>query len=198
MAPALRDFVRKHCKQLARHLPQRAVARVCSTGMGIRTRGGTDTAWTFEPAPLARGARAAARGRLGRHAEAARAVSDQSVLVADQAGPAQGGGAQARRPVRRRALQVVLLPRLVGRSRGALRRVSRRHGRGRDGVRAGDAARTSRSSARRCSIAPPARTWPRACRCRRRCSSAISSTCTNSSACCATRRCWSARASTRS
>jgi polysaccharide pyruvyl transferase WcaK-like protein len=55
MVPALRDFVRKHCKHslvICRNEPSRRLLE----GMGIRTRGGTDTAWTFEPAPLARGA----------------------------------------------------------------------------------------------------------------------------------------------
>jgi polysaccharide pyruvyl transferase WcaK-like protein len=55
MTPALRDFVRKHCKGslvICRNEPSRRLLE----GMGIRTQGGTDTAWTFEPAPPARGA----------------------------------------------------------------------------------------------------------------------------------------------
>jgi len=54
MLPALRDFVRKRCKQsliICRNEPSRRLLE----GMGIRARGGADTAWTFEPAPLARG-----------------------------------------------------------------------------------------------------------------------------------------------
>jgi polysaccharide pyruvyl transferase WcaK-like protein len=55
MVPALRDFVRKQCKQsliICRNEPSRGLL----SGMGIRTKSGADTAWTFEPAPLARGA----------------------------------------------------------------------------------------------------------------------------------------------
>jgi polysaccharide pyruvyl transferase WcaK-like protein len=54
MEPALQDFVRKRCKRslvICRNDPSRDVLE----GMGIRTKGGTDTAWTFEPAPLKRG-----------------------------------------------------------------------------------------------------------------------------------------------
>ena len=55
MEPALADFVRRRCKHslvICRNQPSRGVLE----SMGIRTRGGTDTAWTFEPAPLRRGA----------------------------------------------------------------------------------------------------------------------------------------------
>jgi polysaccharide pyruvyl transferase WcaK-like protein len=55
MTPALQQFVRTQCKQsliICRNEPSRRILE----GMGIRTRGGTDTAWTFEPAPLERGA----------------------------------------------------------------------------------------------------------------------------------------------
>jgi polysaccharide pyruvyl transferase WcaK-like protein len=55
MVPALRDFVRKHCRSslvICRNEPSRSLLG----GMGIRTKSGTDTAWTFEPAPEARGA----------------------------------------------------------------------------------------------------------------------------------------------
>ncbi|MBN1654144.1 MAG: polysaccharide pyruvyl transferase family protein [Deltaproteobacteria bacterium] len=51
MVPALRDFVRKQCSQsliICRNQPSREILEA----MGIRTKGGTDTAWTFEPAPL--------------------------------------------------------------------------------------------------------------------------------------------------
>jgi polysaccharide pyruvyl transferase WcaK-like protein len=54
MVAELRAFVRKHCKQsliICRNEPSRRLLE----GMGIRTRGGTDTAWTFEPAPRERG-----------------------------------------------------------------------------------------------------------------------------------------------
>lgn len=55
MTPALRDFVAKQCRKslvLCRNQPSRGVLGE----LGIRTTMGTDTAWTFEPAPLARGA----------------------------------------------------------------------------------------------------------------------------------------------
>ena len=55
MSPALRDFVKKHCKHSlvqCRNEPSRDVLG----RLGIRTTGGTDTAWTFEPAPLHVGA----------------------------------------------------------------------------------------------------------------------------------------------
>jgi polysaccharide pyruvyl transferase WcaK-like protein len=55
MVPALRDFVRKYCRSslvICRNEPSRSLLG----GMGIRTKSGTDTAWTFEPAPDARGA----------------------------------------------------------------------------------------------------------------------------------------------
>jgi polysaccharide pyruvyl transferase WcaK-like protein len=54
MEPALRDFVRKQCKDsliICRNQPSREILEA----MGIRTKGGTDTAWTFEPAPISRG-----------------------------------------------------------------------------------------------------------------------------------------------
>ena len=55
MTPPLRDFVRKRCKHsliICRNEPSRGLL----SGMGIRTRSGADTAWTFDPSPLARGA----------------------------------------------------------------------------------------------------------------------------------------------
>jgi polysaccharide pyruvyl transferase WcaK-like protein len=55
MAPSLRRFVEKNCKSslvLCRNEPSRAVL----SQLGIRNGGGADTAWTFEPAPLSRGA----------------------------------------------------------------------------------------------------------------------------------------------
>jgi polysaccharide pyruvyl transferase WcaK-like protein len=54
MVPGLRDFVRKRCRNslvLCRNEPSRHVLGA----MGIRTGAGTDTAWTFEPAPTDRG-----------------------------------------------------------------------------------------------------------------------------------------------
>ena len=54
MIPALQDFVRKHCKKslvICRNVPSRGVLGE----LGVRTSAGTDTAWTFEPAPLERG-----------------------------------------------------------------------------------------------------------------------------------------------
>src|SRR5690606_30603278 len=55
MSPALRDFVKRHCKHAlvqCRNEPSRDVLG----RRGVRTTGGTDTAWTFEPAPLRVGA----------------------------------------------------------------------------------------------------------------------------------------------
>jgi len=55
MDEALRDLVRRRCRDsfvICRNEPSREILE----GMGIRTRGGTDTAWTFEPAPRAQGA----------------------------------------------------------------------------------------------------------------------------------------------
>jgi len=49
MDPALEDFVRKHCRHslvICRNEPSQRILG----SMGIRTRPGTDTAWTFEPA----------------------------------------------------------------------------------------------------------------------------------------------------
>jgi polysaccharide pyruvyl transferase WcaK-like protein len=56
MSPALRDFVKKHCQHAlvqCRNEPSRDVLG----RLGIRTTGGADTAWTFDPAPLPEGAR---------------------------------------------------------------------------------------------------------------------------------------------
>ena len=55
MTPGLRRFVEKSCKNsfvMCRNEPSRRVL----DQLGIRNVGGADTAWTFEPAPLARGA----------------------------------------------------------------------------------------------------------------------------------------------
>ncbi len=55
MVPSLKRFVEKNCKNsfvLCRNEPSRKVL----DELGIRNVGGTDTAWTFEPAPLSRGA----------------------------------------------------------------------------------------------------------------------------------------------
>ena len=55
MAPALEDFVRKHCRDslvICRNEPSRQVLE----GLGVRACGGTDTAWTFEASPRAWGA----------------------------------------------------------------------------------------------------------------------------------------------
>jgi polysaccharide pyruvyl transferase WcaK-like protein len=55
MDPPLLDFVRRRCRQsliVCRNEPSREQL----SGLGIRALGGTDTAWTFDPAPRARGA----------------------------------------------------------------------------------------------------------------------------------------------
>lgn len=55
MAPSLRRFVEKHCKNsfvMCRNEPSREVL----DQLGIRNASGADTAWTFTPAPVARGA----------------------------------------------------------------------------------------------------------------------------------------------
>ncbi|MDB4974421.1 MAG: hypothetical protein JWN48_2762 [Myxococcaceae bacterium] len=55
MAPSLRRFVEKHCKNsfvMCRNEPSRGVL----DQLGIRNVSGADTAWTFTPAPLGRGA----------------------------------------------------------------------------------------------------------------------------------------------
>ncbi len=55
MTPSLKEFVRDVCKGslvLCRNEPSREVLHE----LGIRTTSGADTAWTFEPAPLSRGA----------------------------------------------------------------------------------------------------------------------------------------------
>lgn len=55
MSPALRDFVKRNCQHAlvqCRNNPSREVLG----RLGVRTTGGTDTAWTFEPAPLPVGA----------------------------------------------------------------------------------------------------------------------------------------------
>ena len=54
MDDGLSHFVRKHCAQslvICRNDPSRKVLE----GLGVRTKGGTDTAWTFDPAPPAVG-----------------------------------------------------------------------------------------------------------------------------------------------
>jgi polysaccharide pyruvyl transferase WcaK-like protein len=54
MTPSLVDFVKKHCKKslvICRNEPSRKVLGE----LGIRTTSGADTAWTFDPAPSARG-----------------------------------------------------------------------------------------------------------------------------------------------
>jgi polysaccharide pyruvyl transferase WcaK-like protein len=55
MIPALQEFVKKHCRHAlvqCRNEPSRDVLG----RLGIRTTGGTDTAWTFSPAPKGVGA----------------------------------------------------------------------------------------------------------------------------------------------
>jgi polysaccharide pyruvyl transferase WcaK-like protein len=54
MDPALEDLVRKYCQSaliIARNEESRGVLE----GLGVQSRAGTDTAWTFEPAPAAVG-----------------------------------------------------------------------------------------------------------------------------------------------
>jgi len=54
MDESLQAFVRKHCARalvICRNEPSRKVL----DALGIRTKGGTDTAWTFEPAPASVG-----------------------------------------------------------------------------------------------------------------------------------------------
>jgi len=54
MAPSLRSFVERQCKKslvMCRNEPSRKVL----DALGVRNTSGADTAWTFEPAPLARG-----------------------------------------------------------------------------------------------------------------------------------------------
>jgi len=55
MAPSLRRFVEKSCRNsfvMCRNEPSRTIL----DRLGIRNSSGADTAWTFEPAPLERGA----------------------------------------------------------------------------------------------------------------------------------------------
>lgn len=55
MAPSLRRFVEKHCRNsfvMCRNEPSRGVL----DQLGIRNSSGADTAWTFNPAPIGRGA----------------------------------------------------------------------------------------------------------------------------------------------
>jgi polysaccharide pyruvyl transferase WcaK-like protein len=57
MDESLQAFVRKHCSQslvICRNDPSRRVLEA----LGVRTKGGTDTAWTFDPAPPEVGAAA--------------------------------------------------------------------------------------------------------------------------------------------
>jgi polysaccharide pyruvyl transferase WcaK-like protein len=54
MDPALDAFVRRHCKSALVMCRNEQSRRVLEP-MGIRTTSGADTAWTFRPAPLARG-----------------------------------------------------------------------------------------------------------------------------------------------
>ncbi|MCA9519792.1 MAG: polysaccharide pyruvyl transferase family protein, partial [Myxococcales bacterium] len=54
MDPPMRRFVKRYCRDslvICRNEPSRGVLG----DLGIRTKGGTDTAWTFEPAPKERG-----------------------------------------------------------------------------------------------------------------------------------------------
>lgn len=51
----LAKFVQRHCKK-SLVICRNEASRQLLEKMGIRTRGGTDTAWTFQPAPLKRGA----------------------------------------------------------------------------------------------------------------------------------------------
>ncbi len=54
MDEPLRDLVRRRCRHsliICRNEPSRELL----DAIGIRTEGGTDTAWTFDPAPLAKG-----------------------------------------------------------------------------------------------------------------------------------------------
>jgi len=51
----LEKFVARHCKD-SLVICRNEASRKILEPMGIRTLGGTDTAWTFEPAPLSRGA----------------------------------------------------------------------------------------------------------------------------------------------
>jgi len=55
MAPSLRRFVEKNCKNSFVLCRNELLWRVLDE-LGIRNVGGTDTAWMFEPAPLSRGA----------------------------------------------------------------------------------------------------------------------------------------------
>jgi polysaccharide pyruvyl transferase WcaK-like protein len=55
MDASLKQFVRRHCKDsliICRNERSRSILK----DLDIRSTGGTDTAWTFEPAPLTRGA----------------------------------------------------------------------------------------------------------------------------------------------
>ena len=54
MTDDLESFVRRQCRDslvICRNVPSRGILNA----LDVRTSGGTDTAWTFEPAPDARG-----------------------------------------------------------------------------------------------------------------------------------------------
>ena len=54
MDKSLRRFVQRHCKESFIICRNEASRKILGE-LGIRTEGGTDTAWTFRPAPLSRG-----------------------------------------------------------------------------------------------------------------------------------------------
>jgi hypothetical protein len=110
MTPALSDFVAKHCAKslvLCRNEPSRKVLG----DLGVRTTGGTDTAWTFEPAPLSRGAQLLRDAGWDGQTKILALCPINPFWWPVKPDLRQVARPRPRRPVQRRALLLDLLPR---------------------------------------------------------------------------------------
>ena len=159
MDASLAELVEKHCQDALVIAPQRASRATCSGELGVPTEPGTDTAWTFEPAPPERAEKLLRARRLGRRAAGAWR-SARSTPSGGRSSPSRSrrrcNGFERR--LLGRALQVDLLPRRRAGGGPALERVPARRWPARSRTSPATRQRSSRSwSAWSSSTAAPAR-----------------------------------------
>ena len=109
MDPLIAKMCARYC-QNSLVITRNEESRTMLRELGVPTELGTDTAWTFEPAPPEYGQSRLAASRLGRQHAGAGGVSDQSLRMAGEGVGGEVCGAHADRRLQRQPLPLGVLP----------------------------------------------------------------------------------------